>query len=537
MFVNLLKKDHIVKMFGGNNPPTGTTSFSSTTKPSGFSFGSPAVSSTPGAPGGGGGGFSFGGAPQPTASSGTPGFGFGGTTAPATTSVPPPGYSFGGATQATAGFSAGGTPTQPAAGFSLGGATTQPTAGFSLGGATSQPSAGFSLGGATTQPAAGFSLGGATSQPSAGFSLGGATTQPAAGGFSLGGITTQTSAPGFSAAGSTVTHPSATSTAQPAGGLNLTRPTGQTTAQPTGGFNLSSQPTVGLGGGLTRPVQPSAVQPTATSAPGLFGGALKLGTASATTSSTQPANLGVAAGFSLGGATTSTAPSLGGVEKAKTATVGFSLPTSIAASSGTAAVPQKQMNYQQLEENINKWMQDLEKQEKEFLEQATHVNAWDRLLVENGEKITCLNSDMERVKVEQQKLDHELDFIKSQQRELEEMLNPLEKSVEEQPNISFQQHADLERENTYQLAENVDAQLKRMLQDLKEIIDHLNTSNASQDNTDPIFQITQILNSHMDSLQWIDQNSAVLKRHVEDISKQMESQRKQEEKNFRLVYQ
>ncbi|XP_063404593.1 nuclear pore glycoprotein p62-like [Mytilus trossulus] len=522
-------------MFGGNNPPTGTTSFSSTTKPSGFSFGSPAVSSTPG---GAGGGFSFGGAPQSTPSSGTPGFGFGGTTAPTPTSVPPPGYSFGGATQATAGFSAGGTTTQPAAGFSLGGATTQPAAGFSLGGATTQPTAGFSLGGATSQPSAGFSLGGATTQPAAGFSLSGAANQPAAGGFSLGGITTQTSAPGFSAAGSTVTHPSATNTAQPAGGLNLTRPTGQATAQPTGGFNLSSQPTVGLGG-LTRPVQPSAVQPTSTSAPGLFGGGLKLGTApaSATTSSTQPANLGVAAGFSLSGATTSAAPSLGGVEKAKTATVGFSLPTTVAASSGTAAVPQKQMNYQQLEENINKWMQDLEKQEKEFLEQATHVNAWDRLLVENGEKITCLNSDMERVKVEQQKLDHELDFIKSQQRELEEMLNPLEKSVEEQPNISFQQHADLERENTYQLAENVDAQLKRMLQDLKEIIDHLNTSNASQDNTDPIFQITQILNSHMDSLQWIDQNSAVLKRHVEDISKQMESQRKQEEKNFRLVYQ
>lgn len=55
---------------------------------------------------------------------------------------------------------------------------------------------------------------------------------------------------------------------------------------------------------------------------------------------------------------------------------------------------------------------------------------------------------MERVKVEQQKLDHELDFIKSQQRELDEMLVPLEKSVEEQQNISFQQHADLERENT-----------------------------------------------------------------------------------------
>ena len=38
----------------------------------------------------------------------------------------------------------------------------------------------------------------------------------------------------------------------------------------------------------------------------------------------------------------------------------------------------------------------------------------------------------------------------------------------------------------YQLADNIDAQLKRMVQDLKEIIDHLNTSNSQQDGTDPV---------------------------------------------------
>ena len=38
----------------------------------------------------------------------------------------------------------------------------------------------------------------------------------------------------------------------------------------------------------------------------------------------------------------------------------------------------------------------------------------------------------------------------------------------------------------YQLAENIDAQLKRMVQDLKEIIDHLNTTNSNQDNNDPV---------------------------------------------------
>ena len=38
----------------------------------------------------------------------------------------------------------------------------------------------------------------------------------------------------------------------------------------------------------------------------------------------------------------------------------------------------------------------------------------------------------------------------------------------------------------YKLAENIDAQLKRMASDLKEIVDHLNVSNSSQDSSDPV---------------------------------------------------
>ena len=38
----------------------------------------------------------------------------------------------------------------------------------------------------------------------------------------------------------------------------------------------------------------------------------------------------------------------------------------------------------------------------------------------------------------------------------------------------------------YQLAENTDGQLKRMVQDLKDIIDHLNTANTPMDTNDPV---------------------------------------------------
>ena len=39
---------------------------------------------------------------------------------------------------------------------------------------------------------------------------------------------------------------------------------------------------------------------------------------------------------------------------------------------------------------------------------------------------------------------------------------------------------------SYKLAENIDAQLKRMAQDLKDITEHLNTSRGPADTSDPV---------------------------------------------------
>ena len=53
--------------------------------------------------------------------------------------------------------------------------------------------------------------------------------------------------------------------------------------------------------------------------------------------------------------------------------------------------------------------------EKQFTNQATQVNAWDQLLVKNGEKILNLNDAVSRVRQDQQRLEHELDFVSGQQ--------------------------------------------------------------------------------------------------------------------------
>jgi len=79
----------------------------------------------------------------------------------------------------------------------------------------------------------------------------------------------------------------------------------------------------------------------------------------------------------------------------------FRTTSSAAAASATAA----SLNYRQLEEAINKWTLELEEQEKVFLNQATQVNAWDRMLMDNGEKIVKLHESVEKVKLDQQVID------------------------------------------------------------------------------------------------------------------------------------
>ncbi|XP_059939045.1 nuclear pore glycoprotein p62 [Mesoplodon densirostris] len=513
-------------------------------------------------------GFNFGGTGAPTG-----GFTFG--AAKTATTTPATGFSF--STSGTGGFNFG-TPSQPAAstpstslfslttqapatqttGFSFG--TTTPTAGttgFSLGinspklnlsgtaatPATTQPS-GFGLGGSTLTNAISSAVTSAQGTAPTGFVFGSTTTSAAPsttpGGFSFtGGGTSQTGTSGFSI-----------------GSMG-------SSAQPTALTGLPFTPATpaATGAGATQPAASAPAAATTSAGPSLFASLATAPTSSAATGlslcapATTAGTPGVGTlGFSLKAPGAASTTSTATTTTATTATTGFSLnikplapagipsntaasgtaPAGPSAATGVSASPA--MTYAQLESLINKWSLELEDQERHFLQQATQVNAWDRTLIENGEKITTLHREVEKVKLDQKRLDQELDFILSQQKELEDLLSPLEESVKEQSGTVYLQHADEEREKTYTLAENIDAQLKRMAQDLKDIIEHLNTSGGPADTSDPLQQICKILNAHMDSLQWIDQNSALLQRKVEEVTKVCEGRRKEQERSFRITF-
>ncbi|XP_068848078.1 nuclear pore glycoprotein p62 [Capricornis sumatraensis] len=520
-------------------------------------------------------GFNFGGTGASTG-----GFTFGSTKTATTT--PATGFSF--STSGTGGFSFG-TPSQSAAStpatslFSLGTQTpaTQ-TPAFSFGTTTPAPGAtGFSLGSNTPKLSLG-STAPAPAQPG-GFGLGGSTLSSAVSSASASTSTSaQGTAPGGFVFGSTAAS-AAPPTTSTSGGFSFTA--GSTSQTGTSGFNIGSmggpaQPPAlsgpftaaapaATGAGAAQPAAPTPAATTASAGPSLFTSlaaaptssaatGLSLGTPATTTGTAGAGTLGFSLKAPGAASTTSTATTTTTTTTTSTSTTGFSLnikpltpagipsntaasgsapsgPSAAAGGSGSAA-----LTYAQLESLINKWSLELEDQERHFLQQATQVNAWDRTLIENGERITSLHREVEKVKLDQKRLDQELDFILSQQKELEDLLSPLEESVKEQSGTVHLQHADEEREKTYKLAENIDAQLKRMAQDLKDIIEHLNTSGGPADTSDPLQQICKILNAHMDSLQWIDQSSALLQRKVEEVTKVCEGRRKEQERSFRITF-
>ncbi|XP_038630512.1 nucleoporin 62 like isoform X2 [Scyliorhinus canicula] len=566
---------------GGSGFPFTAPKTAATTTP-GFSFGSNTAAPQ--------GGFGFGAAQlapgastsAPSASSlfsfstpstaATPSTGFCLPTQPAATAATSAAGGFSlGANKTNLGF--GGAVTQPISGFSFGNvpaantsttascppmssgsiAQTTAPASFSFGANTAQPTTGgFGLNSAcSTVPTTASTGFGFTSTPAAstqstaagGFSFGTAANgTPALAGFSFGTLATPAAPKTAAAVPSLAVQPAAAPTATPAAGPTLFASMVSSVPPATSvttSFSLaSSAAPVAAVPATSTTSAPFGFKPTSATVPVTT--ATPLASTSATAAMTNTGfslGLKTPASFSLTPGPAVTTAGVSTTTALPTAAVGTTAATitTTSAAPTTGSAPPV-MSYAQLESLINKWSVELEDQEKQFLHQATQVNAWDRMLIENGEKITALHREAEKVKLDQKRLDQELDFILSQQKELEDLLVPLEQSVRDQHGTIYLQHADEEREHTYKLAENIDAQLKRMAQDLKEIIQHLNTTSGSSEVSDPLQQICKILNAHMDSLQWIDQSSVLLQKKVEDVSKQFEMRRREQERNCRITF-
>lgn len=137
-----------------------------------------------------------------------------------------------------------------------------------------------------------------------------------------------------------------------------------------------------------------------------------------------------------------------------------------------------------MDEIITRWASDLQKYQKEFKGQAEKISKWDRLLIENGEKIQKLFISTHEAEKATNEIDRQLQAVESQQNELEAYLDKFEKDIDglfekEMGSGDQLSGADQERERTYKLAENVTDRLDEMGKDLGKMISEINDISGS----------------------------------------------------------
>ena len=108
-----------------------------------------------------------------------------------------------------------------------------------------------------------------------------------------------------------------------------------------------------------------------------------------------------------------------------------------------------------MDDIITRWASDLSKYQKEFQKQADKVAAWDRMLVENSEKIQKLYGSTLEAERATTEVERQLSAVESDQETLELWLDHYEKEVDAM--MASQQGGqgetiaapDQERERTY----------------------------------------------------------------------------------------
>jgi nuclear pore complex protein Nup62 len=133
-----------------------------------------------------------------------------------------------------------------------------------------------------------------------------------------------------------------------------------------------------------------------------------------------------------------------------------------------------------MDEIITRWATDLSKYQKEFKTQASKVAEWDRVLVQNGEKIQKLFTSTFEAEKANNEIERQLSTVESQQDEIAAYLDKYEAEIDE---LSARQHTttpgsmggpDQERERTYKLAEKLTDRLDDMGKDLTKMIKEIN---------------------------------------------------------------
>ncbi|MFH4975386.1 hypothetical protein AB6A40_002095 [Gnathostoma spinigerum] len=297
-----------------------------------------------------------------------------------------------------------------------------------------------------------------------------------------------------------------------------------TSFQPTSSVAVTTVPTVGLAFGLpVTGVTTSTAMTTSVALPTI-------------SFSSMPSAKSVLASVQTSAPSTTAAGTV--------VTKSVALTTTVMTSSAITTLPTpaagdieatKAVTFSQLEQLLNRLTMDVESQERLFMNQVLELNAYDRVLRENQQKIFAVSEEVKHLEDEKDHYIHAIDFLAQQQTELESLVVELEKALGlgdwtemapiGLPDPSMATQADNQRQAIMKLQTHIDAQLKQADDDISDIVDQVaelqNAAAEDDSRMDTVEQITQILRRQLESLNWVDRQSEEIKKKVEKLSAEL----------------
>jgi len=175
-----------------------------------------------------------------------------------------------------------------------------------------------------------------------------------------------------------------------------------------------------------------------------------------------------------------------------------------------------------LELILNQWTTTIEQLAGTFHQRARQIADWDKKIVDTNEKIDRMAQMLTSLKASQKELEGNLDLIDAKQSEMHSQLATLEAELDKLDAGAPQSPTDAEREQSYIQAERINTQLSAMAQLMKDLVERLNRAQdaPAAEADQPVMQVVQILNAHLNSLQWLDQNVTQLTSKLGEVERQ-----------------
>jgi len=164
-----------------------------------------------------------------------------------------------------------------------------------------------------------------------------------------------------------------------------------------------------------------------------------------------------------------------------------------------------------IEEIIKDWNSELEKRSRQFASHASTLAEWDRHIRSNRRTLLALEAQTASVQAANEALEQQLDFLEVHQKEIHEGLESIEgevkRALEEAPPGNMDSAAgSQQREELYSLAEELSAHLHHSGLQLRDLVTKVNQQQTvlDGDHSNPLAQVTQILNNQLNVLTHID---------------------------------